>query len=165
MAQKSGPDQMSPRGRPQPRVRSVPWPDDVVDEVLQLEAEYDQHSGPMTSDERPADRADVATQTGIVALAVGLVSAVVAVAVPWSSDDALRWVPVVLVPVAGVIGAVVCLRAIRPTAPLREGSAPDGAPRPAGREARVTGLLVANVVMAVALLPAAWGLLVLIAGP
>jgi len=29
----------------------------------------------------------------------------------------------------------------------------------------VTGLLVANVVMAVALLPAAWGLLGLIAGP
>jgi len=29
----------------------------------------------------------------------------------------------------------------------------------------VTGLLVANVVMAAALLPAAWGLLVLIADP
>ena len=73
---------MSPRGRPQARVRSVPWPDDVVDEVLQLEAEYDQHSGPMTSDERAADRADVATRTGIVALVVGLISAVVAVAAP-----------------------------------------------------------------------------------
>ena len=156
---------MSPRGRPQARVRSVPWPDDVVDEVLQLEAEYDQHSGPMTSDERAADRADVATRIGIVALVVGLIAAVVAVAVPWGSDDALRWVPVVLVPVAGVIGAVVCLRAIRPSGALRVGSAPDGAPPPAGREACVTGLLVPNVVMAVALLPAAWGLLVLIAGP
>jgi len=36
---------------------------------------------------------------------------------------------------------------------------------PARREARVTGLLVANVVMAVTLLPAAWALVVLIAGP
>ena len=70
-----------------------------------------------------------------------------------------------LVPVAGVIGAVVCLRTIRPTAPLREGSAPGGAPPPAGREARVTGLLVANVVMAAALLPATCALIVLIAGP
>ena len=156
---------MSPRARPQARVRSVPWPDDVVDGARRLEARFDQGAGQMTSGERAADRADVATRTGIAALVVGLISVVVAVAVPWGSDDALRWVPVVLVPVAGVISAVACLQAIRPTAPLREGSAPDGAPRPAGREARVTGLLVANVVMAVALLPAAWGLLVLIAGP
>jgi len=107
----------------------------------------------------------VAIRTAVVALAVGLVSAAVAVAVPWSADDAVRWVPVAIVPVAGVIGAVVCLRAIRPSAPARETAAPGGSPPTAGREARVTALLVANVVMAVALLPAAWALIVLIAGP
>ena len=165
MAQQSRPDQMSPRARPQARVRSVPWPDDVVDGARRLEARFDQGAGQMTSGERAADRADVATRTGIAALVVGLISAVVTVAVPWDSDDSLRWVPVVLVPVAGVIGAVGCLRAIRPSAPLREGSAPGGAPPPAGRDARVTGLLVVNVVMAAALLPATCALIVLIAGP
>ncbi|OII26024.1 hypothetical protein [Frigoribacterium sp. MCBA15_019] len=96
---------------------------------------------------------------------MGLISTVVAVAVPWGADDAVRWVPVAIVPVAGVIGAVVCLRALRPSTPARETATPDGSPTPAGREARVTALLVADVIMAVALLPAAWALVVLIAGP
>jgi hypothetical protein len=119
----------------------------------------------MTSDDRAVDRTDVATRWGLVALAVGLISAVVSVAVPWGADDAVRWVPVAIVPVAGVIGAVVCLRAIRPSTPARETATPGGSPPRAGREARVTALLVANVIMAVALLPAAWALVVLIAGP
>lgn len=119
----------------------------------------------MMSDERAVDRADLAIRTAVAALAVGLISAVVAVAVPWGADDAARWVPVAIVPVAGVIGAVVCLRAMRPSTPARETATPGGSPPRAGREARVTALLVANVVMAVALLPAAWALIVLIDGP
>lgn len=93
-----------------------------------------------------------------------MIAAAVAVVVPWSVDDAVRWVPVAIVPVAGAVGAVICLRALRPSA-SRGDAVPDGSRVAAGRDARVTALLVANVIVAVALLPAAWALLVVIGGP